>query len=64
MHVIPHQAVPRDSERRSPAMLRQQAKIHHAVGLVKEDGLLPVPALRDVMPASRHHHARHSSHGN
>jgi len=58
----PISAVSGDGDPAAPAVLRQKAKVHFAIGVAAEDGLSPVAALRDVVPAAGHDNPCHSRH--
>jgi len=60
--VVPHQAISGDGDPAAPAVLRQEAEVHFAIDVAEEDCLLPVAALRDVVPAAGHDDPRYSRH--
>jgi len=60
--VIAHEAVACDAQPRAAAVAAQDAELESAVGVVEEDCLPEIAALRNMMPAARSHHASDSAH--
>jgi len=43
-------------------LFREDRQIEHIIRVLKEGGLPPVPALRDMMRQVRHHHPSETRH--
>ncbi len=60
--MIAHQAIASDAESVAGRVLSEELEVHGTVRIVEKDGLLPVAALGDVVPTTRHDHTRDSRH--
>lgn len=63
MDVVGHQAVCPDLDARLQSLFGEQIEVDFVVAIVKEDGLAPVAALRDMVRKPRYDDASESRHG-
>jgi hypothetical protein len=61
--MVGHQAMAPDLDAKLAALLSERIAIEFVVGIVEENGLEAVSALRDIMRQSWNHRARDTGHG-
>src|SRR5262249_45529205 len=63
VHVIGHQTIGENLQRKSPRIIEKQTEIGLSIRFIEEHGRTPYSSLSDVVRSIHDHDARNSSHG-